>query len=89
MGLSESIGIRKATRKEYGNDGRTAFQSILSENAAIESKYRKYVKHSGIVIEEIIQQGEELAGVHPASVNSVRLTTIRCGDEIHIFYPSI
>ena len=89
MGLAGSIGVRKATRKEYGYDGSKAFQAILSEIAGYETKYRMYVKYGGIIIEEVIQQGEELARLHPSSVNSIRLTTIRCGNEVHIFYPSI
>ena len=89
MGLSQSIGVRKATKKEYGYDGRKAFQFILSEIGGYETKYGKYVKYGGTIIEEVIQQGEELARLHPASINSVRLTTIRCGNEIHVFYPSI
>ena len=87
IGLAESIGVRRATREEYGGDGQVAFQSILSEMAALEAKYSKYVKWSGAVIEEVIRQGEELNKIHSASITPVRITTVRSGNEVSVFYP--
>lgn len=41
----------------------------------------------GFVMEELIQQGREMAVLHPQSVNTVRITTLRVGDKTHIIYP--
>lgn len=86
IGLATSIGVRKVSRKDYGYDGRAAFESILSEIGQIQSRI-KWAKGFGVIVEEVIQQGEALSRLHKSSVNSVRLTTIRHGDDIHIFYP--
>ena len=86
VGMATSIGIRKVSRKDYNYNASIAFESILAEIHEVQSKY-KWAKGSGVVIEEVIQQGEALKFLHPASINSVRLTTIRYGNDISIFYP--
>jgi hypothetical protein len=41
----------------------------------------------GFVMEELIRQGSEMAVLHPQSVNTVRITTLRVGDKINIIHP--
>ena len=41
----------------------------------------------GAVIEEVITQSEPLSRIHPQSVNTIRITTMRLDDEVRIFYP--
>ena len=86
IGMATSIGVRKATRKDFDENGDEAFRAILTEITAVQSQY-KWAKGSGAIVEEVIQQGEELKQPHPASINSVRLTTLRCKRGIKIFYP--
>ncbi len=40
-----------------------------------------------VIIEELIRQTPELAAFHPASVNTVRITTLRLGDRAIAFHP--
>lgn len=44
---------------------------------------------SGYLAEELIKQNEKLASLHPESVNTIRITTFRFGDEVHIAPPFI
>lgn len=86
VGMATSIGVRKLSRNDFEDNARNAFLSIISEIETVQQKY-KWATLKGVVIEELIHQGEEMASLHPASVNSVRLTTIKQGEKVHIFYP--
>lgn len=44
---------------------------------------------SGFVAEELIRQQEKMGVLHPSSVNTIRITTFRDGDEIHIIQPFV
>lgn len=46
-------------------------------------------KYSGAIIEELIVQDERLAALHPKSVNTMRITTIRLDDRTVIFHPNL
>lgn len=46
-------------------------------------------KYSGAIIEELIVQDERMAALHPESVNTVRITTIRLNDRTVIFHPNL
>ena len=44
----------------------------------------------GVLVEELIEQAEEMAVLHPASVNSVRMHTMNLGDgDIRFWYPLV
>ncbi len=86
IGMATSIGVKKVSRGDYKNDALIAFRSILSEISSIQSHY-KWARGNGVIIEETIQQGDALSRLHNASINSVRLTTIRQDERIYIFYP--
>ncbi len=88
VGLATSIGVRKCSLQEYGGDPQAALSSILQETEEVTRHYR-WSYGSGIVVEEVIRQGEELGRLHPASVNSVRITTLRTDDGIHMFCPVV
>ena len=88
VGLATSIGVRKCSVTDFGNDPDAALKTLLRETEEIQSHYR-WARGRGIIVEEVIRQGEALAGLHPASVNSVRITTVRADDSIHFFYPVI
>ncbi len=47
--------------------------------------YKEY--RDGAVLEEVITQSEQLGRIHPQSVNTVRITTMRLDDEVRIFFP--
>ena len=44
---------------------------------------------SGFIAEELIQQDEKMAMLHPSSVNTIRITTLRLGGKIHIINPFV
>lgn len=44
---------------------------------------------SGFLAEELIKQHEQLATLHPESVNTIRITTLRKGDKVYVAPPFI
>lgn len=61
------------------------FNSITDKK----TEFRKLVKEGPIVVEEVIRQGKELKKLHPASVNTLRCTTVITQSEVKVFYPFI
>ena len=60
----------------------------IVHNATADSLKTLLQKYTvGFVMEELIKQGDEMALLHPQSVNTVRITTLRIGDETHIIHP--
>ena len=88
VGLGTSIGIRKITLTA-GESLQALFNQLFAEIAAANSHYNCAVD-KGVLVEELIEQGEEMAMLHPASVNSVRMLTINLGDgDIRLWYPYV
>ena len=87
VGLGMSMGVRKV---EVGDaDFHTLFNQLFAETEAINSHFKSAIR-GGMLVEEVIEQGEEMALLHPASVNSVRMHTINLGDgDIRLWYPFI
>lgn len=48
------------------------------------SFYSEMLKKGVFIVEELIEQGKELAEMHPQSVNSLRVVTFVIGKEVHI-----
>ena len=60
---------------------------------SVEEAHKRYRKY-GAVIEELIEQGEEMARIHAGSVNTLRIPTAIIKDEngdpkIQLFHPSL
>ena len=87
IGLGMSVGVRKV---EVGDaDLHTLFHQLFAETEALNSHYKSAIG-GGVLVEEVIEQGEEMAVLHPASVNSVRMHTINLGGgDIRLWYPFI
>ena len=87
VGLGMSMGVRKV---EVGDANlHTLFNQLFAETEAINSHFKSAIS-GGVLVEEVIEQGEEMAVLHPASVNSVRMHTINLGDgDIRLWYPFI
>lgn len=47
------------------------------------------VKCGGAIVEELIVQDERMGALHPKSVNTVRITSIRLDDRTVIFHPNL
>ena len=87
VGLGQSMGVRKV---EVGNANlHTLFNQLFTE-IETENGHWNSGTDNGVLVEELIEQGEEMAVLHPASVNSVRMYTINFGDgDIRMWYPCI
>ena len=54
-----------------------------------EAAHAAYSAH-GAILEEIIEQGEALARIHPQSVNTLRIPTVVLADgEVRLFHPTL
>jgi hypothetical protein len=81
------MGVRKVEVRDA--DLHTLFNKLFAETEAINSHFKSAIR-GGMLVEEVIEQGEEMALLHPASVNSVRMHTINLGDgDIRLWYPFI
>jgi hypothetical protein len=87
VGLGLSLGVRKV---EVGDTNlHTLFKQLFSEIEAENSHWNSGLD-KGVLVEELIVQHEDMAILHPASVNSVRMTTINLGDgDIRMWYPVV
>lgn len=87
VGLAGSQGVHKV---EVGDaDFHTLLNQLLAETEDTNSRWNSAID-KGVLVEEVIAQGEEMAVLHPASVNSVRMHTINLGDgDIRLWYPFI
>lgn len=87
VGLGLSLGVRKV---EVGNANiHTLFNQLFAEIKEVNSHWNCGTE-KGVLLEELIEQGEEMAMLHPASVNSVRMLTINLGDgDIRLWYPYV
>ena len=87
VGLGQSMGVRKV---EVGNANlHTLFNQLFAE-IETENGHWNSGTEKGVLVEELIEQGEEMAVLHPACVNSVRMYTINFGDgDIRMWYPCI
>ena len=63
------------------------FADLMGEKDRNKDKFNCGKFEHSILLEELIRQVPELAVVHPASVNGVRVTTVRVGDKVHIYEP--
>lgn len=88
VGLGQSIGVRKVDVGEVLNL-HILFKQLFAEIEQENSHYNCGF-HKGVIVEELIRQGEDMAKYHPASINSVRITTINMGDgDIRMWYPVV
>ena len=87
VGLGGSEGVHKV---EVGDaDIHTLLNKLLAEAEETNSRFNTVIDKC-VLVEEVIAQGEEMAVLHPASVNSVRMYTINFGDgDIRMWYPCI
>ncbi len=83
--LGLAIGVHKVDSNDYP-DKKELFTDLLHEGVAMHEGHT-WRGSNAVVLEEIIKQHEELAAIHPESVNGIRVTTVRMGDKVHIVHP--
>ena len=61
----------------------------LNDWFSVEELYNHLVNNysNGFVTEELIEQNESMAKLHPQSVNSLRVTTVRFDDRVEFVHP--
>lgn len=57
---------------------------VMTKDIDIPAFFEKKLSKGAFVVEEVIQQGEEVAKMHSACVNSFRVVTFRLGAEVNI-----
>ena len=68
-------GITKVSRDETSEE-------------QLDALMRNYCRGlNGAIVEEAIRQDERMKKLHPQSINTLRMTTIRLNDETILFYP--
>ncbi len=82
--LGRCVGVHKVD--STGCDIHELFESLLQEGI-VNNTENAWGYSSAVVCEELIKQSEQMSKLHPASVNCMRCTTIRVGNEVHCFYP--
>lgn len=73
------VGLTENRIKEF-------FDNLLVEAKENLIKFNEG-KEAALVLEELIDQADEMSAIHPQSINGVRVTTVRVGDEVHIYHP--
>lgn len=77
----------------YAAFGKSVRTESLEMYDSVELAFEAYRKN-GVVIEELIEQGEEMSRIHASSVNTLRLPTVIVKDEngepeVRLFHPSL
>lgn len=57
---------------------------VDANNVDVDTFFTEMLKKGAFIVEELIEQGEELAVMHPQSVNSLRVVTFAIGDKVDI-----
>lgn len=82
------IGVHKVSLNDCNTDIRTVFENLLKEAAMTHERHPS--QQQKMVLEELIEQDESLAMLHPSSVNAIRATAVKGADgNIHLFHPWI
>ena len=86
--MSTGLGVCKVEMPEDA-DIKAFYADLLNKFKGYDgnSPWRKNT--TTIILEELIDQHEALAVIHPSSVNAIRITTVRENKKIHIYQPWI
>lgn len=87
LSLGLAIGVYKDSIANYTSP-KELFEKLLKDAEYYKSTYR-WGGNKGIILEEVIQQADEMSALHPGSANAIRITTIKVGNEVHVWYPWI
>lgn len=68
--------------KGVSGRGIKIYRNINEDHKAL---FNEFLKHGSFVIEELIEQGEEMAVLHPESINTLRIATFKIKDEVMIY----
>lgn len=81
------VGVHKVNINDFASV-RDCFESLLKEGIQINERHPSL--KSSVVLEELIQQSEGLAVLHPYSINGIRATAVKDQNgKIVVFHPWI
>ncbi len=86
VGMSAGRGVHKESC--LNADRKALFDKLLNERDQLVEKYN-FGDSSAMMLEELVDQDDEMAALHPDSLQSIRLVTVRVGDKVNIWYPRI
>lgn len=78
------VGVQKIDVSKF-ESAESCFKDILEMGRKFGS--RCFNKETTVLLEEVIEQDEGLARIHPYSVNGIRVTTFRKDGKVKILYP--
>lgn len=85
--MSGGRGVHKASVEGLNEQALQQFyRALLEEGKANQEKFLAGQEQS-VVLEELIDQDERMAAFNPASVNGIRLNTVRVNGKIHVYQP--
>jgi len=70
-----------------GSGGKGCFIASVEDYESVDAMFAEIRKNGAVVIEELLSQSAELANLHPASLNTVRVPTIRLKDRVVVYRP--
>lgn len=80
---------RYIVKPVYAAFGKGVHTESIADYPYPEAAHAAYSAH-GAILEEIIEQGEALARIHPQSVNTLRIPTVVLADgEVRLFHPTL
>ncbi len=85
-GLAEGVKKNNVSGKTE-QELKALFSDLLKNGEAYNKHNKNGINSGGTVLEELIEQVDELALIHPNSVNGIRVTTIRVDEVVHIMHP--
>lgn len=83
--MAFGIGVYLVKESDY-SDIKELFNSVRTNGKKVADE-TVWAKNDSIVIEELIDQDPIMAAFHPESANGVRVTTVRVGEEVTLYYP--
>lgn len=86
LGGGGSVGVHLVDVNQW-SDEKALFESLLKEGRECEVQKRLIGDSAAMLLEEVIIQDETMSSFHSASVNNVRIMSVRLGDEVRLFAP--
>lgn len=83
--MAFGLGVYLVKESDY-TDYKSLFESIRL-NGRKNKEDIVWAKNDHIVLEELIEQDESTASVHPYSVNGIRATTVKVNGKVTVYHP--
>ena len=78
---------KKFIVKPYNSSGGRGISIKNIEEIGVDACFDELMVRGGVVCEELVVQSEKMAALHSSSVNTLRIPTIKDGDQVYLFHP--